>query len=172
MEKKWWHDKVAYQIYPKSFLDTNGDGIGDLRGIISKLDYLKKLGDPYLTQALEQREAAINKSIWNTNPFQKVPIPGISIHIIDLKKKQMHVFIGSDKIWKPGPSQVKVFDSGVVFEVEYNSNLGLVGSALKTLAKNVKNKAPNVESAFVYAYTTTDSGGEVKGMILKKTKDK
>ena len=44
MERKWWHDKVAYQIYPKSFLDTNGDGIGDLRGIISKLDYLKSLG--------------------------------------------------------------------------------------------------------------------------------
>ena len=44
MKKKWWHDKVAYQIYPKSFLDTNGDGIGDLRGIISKLDYLKELG--------------------------------------------------------------------------------------------------------------------------------
>ena len=44
MKKKWWHDKVAYQIYPKSFLDTNGDGIGDLGGIISKLDYLKELG--------------------------------------------------------------------------------------------------------------------------------
>lgn len=44
MKRKWWNDKVAYQIYPKSFLDTNGDGIGDLRGIISKLDYLKKLG--------------------------------------------------------------------------------------------------------------------------------
>lgn len=44
MRKKWWHDKVAYQIYPKSFCDTNGDGIGDLRGIISKLDYLKELG--------------------------------------------------------------------------------------------------------------------------------
>lgn len=44
MKKKWWHDKVAYQIYPKSFCDTNGDGIGDLRGIISKLDYLKELG--------------------------------------------------------------------------------------------------------------------------------
>ena len=43
-KKKWWHDKVAYQIYPKSFCDTNGDGIGDLRGIISKLDYLKELG--------------------------------------------------------------------------------------------------------------------------------
>ena len=43
MQKKWWHDKVAYQIYPKSFCDTNGDGIGDLRGIISKLDYLKEL---------------------------------------------------------------------------------------------------------------------------------
>jgi len=44
MKKKWWHEKVAYQIYPKSFMDTNGDGIGDLRGIISKLDYLKELG--------------------------------------------------------------------------------------------------------------------------------
>lgn len=44
MKRKWWHDKVEYQIYPKSFLDTNGDGIGDLRGIISKLDYLKELG--------------------------------------------------------------------------------------------------------------------------------
>ncbi len=44
MERKWWHGKVAYQIYPKSFLDTNGDGIGDIRGIIKKLDYLKDLG--------------------------------------------------------------------------------------------------------------------------------
>ncbi|HHW66161.1 MAG: oligo,6-glucosidase [Epulopiscium sp.] len=44
MKKQWWHDKVAYQIYPKSFKDTNGDGIGDLRGIINKLDYLKDLG--------------------------------------------------------------------------------------------------------------------------------
>ena len=34
MTKKWWHDKVAYQIYPKSFYDSNGDGIGDLKGII------------------------------------------------------------------------------------------------------------------------------------------
>lgn len=43
-KKKWWQDKVAYQIYPKSFYDTNGDGIGDLPGIIEKLDYLKELG--------------------------------------------------------------------------------------------------------------------------------
>ena len=44
MEQKWWHGKTAYQIYPKSFCDSNGDGIGDLRGIISKLDYLQELG--------------------------------------------------------------------------------------------------------------------------------
>lgn len=44
MEKKWWMGKVAYQIWPKSFADSNGDGIGDLEGIIGKLDYLKDLG--------------------------------------------------------------------------------------------------------------------------------
>lgn len=44
MKKKWWHGKVAYQIYPKSFNDTTGNGVGDLRGIIEKLDYLKELG--------------------------------------------------------------------------------------------------------------------------------
>lgn len=44
MEKHWWHKAVIYQIYPKSFMDSNGDGVGDLQGIISKLDYLQKLG--------------------------------------------------------------------------------------------------------------------------------
>lgn len=44
MERQWWHQKTAYQIYPKSFYDSNGDGIGDIQGIIEKLDYLKELG--------------------------------------------------------------------------------------------------------------------------------
>ncbi|EKO5168072.1 alpha-glucosidase [Vibrio vulnificus] len=44
MENKWWHDAVVYQIYPRSFCDSNNDGIGDLNGIIGKLDYLKTLG--------------------------------------------------------------------------------------------------------------------------------
>ncbi|MBW3495439.1 oligo-1,6-glucosidase [Bacillus sp. FDAARGOS_1420] len=44
MEKQWWKESVVYQIYPRSFMDSNGDGIGDLRGILAKLDYLKELG--------------------------------------------------------------------------------------------------------------------------------
>jgi len=44
MSGKWWQEGVFYQIYPRSFMDSNGDGIGDLRGIISKLDYLQELG--------------------------------------------------------------------------------------------------------------------------------
>ena len=44
MMRKWWKEAVVYQIYPRSFMDSNGDGVGDLQGIISKLDYLKELG--------------------------------------------------------------------------------------------------------------------------------
>src|SRR5678815_2879264 len=43
-DRKWWKEAVVYQIYPRSFKDSDGDGIGDLKGIISKLDYLKGLG--------------------------------------------------------------------------------------------------------------------------------
>ena len=44
LERKWWKEAVVYQIYPRSFMDSDGDGIGDLNGILSKLDYLKELG--------------------------------------------------------------------------------------------------------------------------------
>ena len=44
MKRAWWKECVVYQIYPRSFYDSNGDGIGDLRGILQKLDYLKELG--------------------------------------------------------------------------------------------------------------------------------
>lgn len=44
LQKNWWKESVVYQIYPRSFFDSNGDGIGDIRGIIKKLDYLEKLG--------------------------------------------------------------------------------------------------------------------------------
>lgn len=44
MNRKWWKEAVAYQVYPRSFNDSNNDGIGDLPGVIEKLDYLKDLG--------------------------------------------------------------------------------------------------------------------------------
>ena len=57
--KKWWHDKIVYQIYPKSFKDSNNDGFGDILGIVEKLDYLKDLGvdilwlTPYFASPME-----------------------------------------------------------------------------------------------------------------------
>ena len=44
MQKTWWKEAVIYQIYPRSFMDSNADGIGDIKGITSRLDYLKYLG--------------------------------------------------------------------------------------------------------------------------------
>ena len=44
INKKWWKEKVVYQLYPRSFKDSNGDGIGDLQGVIEKLDYIQSLG--------------------------------------------------------------------------------------------------------------------------------
>ncbi len=43
-KRRWWKEAVAYQVYPRSFQDSNGDGVGDLRGILSRLDYLQDLG--------------------------------------------------------------------------------------------------------------------------------
>ena len=43
-EQAWWHDMVLYQIYPRSFRDSNGDGIGDLPGLVERLDHLQWLG--------------------------------------------------------------------------------------------------------------------------------
>ena len=44
MREQWWKEAVVYQIYPRSFYDSNNDGVGDINGIIQKLDYLKELG--------------------------------------------------------------------------------------------------------------------------------
>ena len=44
MKDAWWKEAVVYQVYPRSFMDANGDGIGDLQGVTSRLDYLQELG--------------------------------------------------------------------------------------------------------------------------------
>lgn len=97
IERKWWHDKVAYQIYPKSFLDTNADGIGDLRGIISKLDYLKELGidiiwlspiykSPFVDQGYDIADYyAVAEEFGTMEDFDEL--------LAEMKKRDMHLIM-------------------------------------------------------------------------------
>ena len=97
MEIKWWHDKIAYQIYPKSFYDTNGDGIGDLPGIISKLDYLKELGvdiiwlspiykSPFVDQGYDIADYyAIAEEFGTMEEFDQL--------LAEAKKRNMHIIM-------------------------------------------------------------------------------
>ena len=95
--EKWWKKAVVYQIYPKSFLDTNGDGIGDLRGIISKLDYLKSLGidiiwlspiykSPFVDQGYDISDYyAIAEEFGTMEEFDEL--------LAEAKKRDMHIIM-------------------------------------------------------------------------------
>lgn len=97
MKKQWWHGKVAYQIYPKSFCDTNGDGIGDLEGVISKLDYLKQLGidiiwlspiyqSPFVDQGYDISDYyAIAKEFGTMEQFDRL--------LLEAKKRNMYIIM-------------------------------------------------------------------------------
>ena len=97
MERKWWHGKTAYQIYPKSFYDSNGDGIGDIPGIISKLDYLKDLGidiiwlSPCFCSPLADQGYDIS-DYYNIDP-RFGSIEDIDCLLEETKKREMYVLM-------------------------------------------------------------------------------
>ena len=73
LNKAWWKEAVVYQIYPRSFMDSNGDGIGDLNGITEKLEYLKELGIDviWLSPVYQSPKSAIIRRSWkNSEPWK------------------------------------------------------------------------------------------------------
>ncbi len=97
MKKAWWHDKIAYQIYPKSFYDTNGDGIGDLRGIIGKLDYLQELGVDILWLSPVYQSPFVDQG-YDISDYYKIDERFGSMEEFDLllaeaKKRNMYVIM-------------------------------------------------------------------------------
>ena len=97
MQKKWWHTKNAYQIYPKSVCDSNGDGIGDLPGIINKLDYLKDLGidiiwlSPIYCSPLADQGYDIS-DYYNIDP-RFGTMDDMDLLIAEAKKRDMHILM-------------------------------------------------------------------------------
>ena len=95
--KKWWHDKIIYQIYPKSFKDDNNDGIGDLKGIISKLDYLKNLGvdilwlTPYFSSPMEDNGYDVSNYL-DINPMFG-SMEDMDTLLAECKKRDMYIMM-------------------------------------------------------------------------------
>lgn len=97
MKKRWWHEKVAYQIYPKSFNDANGDGIGDLRGIINKLDYLKELGVDIVWLSPIYKSPFVDQGYDIADYYAIDPVFGTMDDMDELlaeaKKRDMHILM-------------------------------------------------------------------------------
>lgn len=97
MEKKWWMGKVAYQIWPKSFADGNGDGIGDLEGIIGKLDYLKDLGIDIIWISPVYQSPLVDQGYDISDYYAINPVFGdletMDRLIAEAKKRQMYVIM-------------------------------------------------------------------------------
>lgn len=95
MQKKWWHKKIAYQIYPKSFFDTTGTGIGDLKGIIQKLDYLKGIGidiiwlSPCYSSPFADQGYDIS-DYYNIDPIFGT-MQDMELLILEAKKREMYI---------------------------------------------------------------------------------
>ena len=84
---KWWHDKIIYEIYPKSFMDTNGDGIGDLGGIIEKLDYLQDLGVDILWLCPCYQSPFIDQGYDISDYYRIDPVFGTNAQMEELLRK-------------------------------------------------------------------------------------
>lgn len=108
--KKWWHNKVAYQIYPRSFKDDNNDGIGDIKGIISKLDYLKDLGvdilwlTPFFKSPMEDNGYDVSSYFEVNEMFGTME--DMDNLILECKKRNMYIMMdivanhtSSEHIW-------------------------------------------------------------------------
>ena len=97
MERQWWHNKVAYQIYPKSFYDSNKDGIGDIPGIIEKLDYLKYLGVDILWISPVYQSPLADQGYDISDYYRIDPRFGtmrdMEILITEAKKRQMYILM-------------------------------------------------------------------------------
>jgi alpha-glucosidase len=89
MDRIWWKEVVAYQIYPRSFMDSNGDGVGDIQGIISKLDYLKDIGiDVIWICPMFESPNADNG--YDISDYQKIMDEFGTMRDFDLLQKEVH----------------------------------------------------------------------------------
>ena len=97
MKRKWWMGKVAYQIWPKSFADANGDGIGDLEGIIGKLDYLKGLGIDLIWISPVYRSPLVDQGYDISDYYDINPVFGdlavMDRLIAEAKKRDMYIIM-------------------------------------------------------------------------------
>ena len=114
MQKNWYKEMVVYQIWPRSFCDGDGDGIGDLKGILSKLDYIKELGVEILYYPFNRQRGAYKVIMRNRFMFIKDNLHPVMEKIVLLHE------LGHDSLHREEATQVGGFKEFNIFDMRDN----------------------------------------------------
>ena len=122
MQKSWWQEAAVYQIYPRSFQDSNNDGIGDLQGIISRLDYIKNLGVDVIWLCPVYQSPNYDNG-YDIMKAVNLKITSIVIIIFGVRGKMINRLIFSNRFLRDRPGNMMKIQKCIIYIYIQRNNL-------------------------------------------------